>query len=86
MPKGAIRLVVDYKICGAVNLSTIHWAITDTLSNEQFLVPKKIWVTPFQLKKIEAIISRGQYVVDPLMIHSHEFNYLRQEQEIENIA
>jgi len=76
-PREPIRIdVTRFCIATRVTTSTKRWRITDLLMGEKLNVPREIWISPCKASIIQRLVQDGE----PLLIHSHEFNYLAQKQ------
>jgi len=80
-PREPIRIeVTRFCIATRVTISTKRWRITDLLTGEKLNVPRVIWISPCKASIIQQLVQDVEYTIEPLLIHSHEFNYLTQKQ------
>lgn len=76
-PREPIKITMTH-LCVRV-LFTIEakkWRVKNTLTGERIAVPSDIWLTPWNAFRLKQLIHDGEYTIEPLLIHSHEFHYL----------
>ena len=77
LPSTPIVLIIkSYVVFAPVTISVSQWRIKNTLTNQRMIINSVIWLTPWTAAKLQRIIEAGDYIVSPLLIHNHEFNYL----------
>ena len=76
-PNAPIVLTIkNYVIFALLTITVDEWRITNTLTKDRMSVPSQIRLSPYVAFKLRHLIEDGNYSIQPLLVHNHEFNYL----------
>jgi hypothetical protein len=79
LPKTGTQLIFkSYFFFGIIAFTTPAWSITHSLTKIQFKLPRILWVPPWKIAVIQKIFHENEFKAVPLVVHSHEYSFVRE--------